>query len=107
MDDIEAPNMLLAMNNHTSTAHVTATSDHNDVASIEGDKVSNFALLEVELHSVVDLDGRIGITDRASVMGDDVGDTLGAEGHFANFEKFVGSFLRGDAMNSESALHIV
>ena len=107
MDDIETSNMLLTVNNDTCTTHVTTTGDHDNVASVEGDKVDDFALLEVKLHSVVDLDGWIRITDRASVVCDDVGDTLSTEGYFADLEKFVGSFLGGDAMNSESTLDIV
>jgi len=107
VDNIEASNMLFTVNNDTSTTHVTTTGNYDDVTGIKGDKVSDFALFEVELHSVVDLDGGIRVADRAPVMSDDVRDTLGAEGHFANFEKFVGGFLGGDAMNSESPLHIV
>jgi len=107
MDDIETSNVLLTMNDDTRTTHVTTTRDHDDVAGVEGYKVSDFALLEVKLHSVVDLDGWIRVTDCASVVCDDVGDALGAEGHFADFEKFVGSLLGSDAMNSETAFDII
>ena len=107
MDDIETSNMLLTVNNDTCTTHVTTTGDHDNVASVEGDKVDDFALLEVKLHSVVDLDCRIRITDGTPVVRDDVGDTLGAKGHLTNLQKFVRSLLGGDAMNSESTLDIV
>jgi len=107
MDDIEASNMLLAVNDDTCTTHVTTTSDHDDVAGVEGYKVGDFALLEVKLHSVIDLDGWIRITDCAPVVCNDMGDTLGAEGYFADLEEFVGSLLGGDAMNSETAFHII
>lgn len=107
MDDIETSNMLLTVNDNTCTTHVTTTGDHNDVPGVEGYKVGDFALLEVKLHSVVDLDCRIRITDGTPVVRDDVGDTLGAKGHLTNLQKFVRSLLGGDAMNSETALHII
>jgi len=107
MDDIETSDMLLTVNDDTCTTHVTTTSDHDDVAGVEGYKFEDFALLEVKLDSVVDPDGWIRITDCATVVCDDVGDTLGAEGHFTDLEKLVGSLLGGDAMDSETALDII
>lgn len=107
MDNIETPDMLLTMNDDTCTTHVTATGNHYNVTSVEGDKVGDFALLKVKFDGVVDLDGWIRIADRASVVCDDVRDTLSAKGHFADLEKFVGGFLGGDTMNSETTLHII
>jgi hypothetical protein len=107
MDDIETTNMLLAVNDDTCTTHVATTSDHDDVAGVEGYEVGDFSLLKVKLYSVVDLNDWIGITDCASVVCDNVGDTLGTEGHFADLEKFVGSLLGGDAMDSETAFHVI
>lgn len=107
MDDIETSNMLLTVDDDTCTTHVTTTCDHDDVAGVKGYKIDDFALLKVKLHSVVDLDDWIRITDCASIVCDDVGDTLGSEGNFADLEKFVRSLLGGDAVNSETALHII
>ena len=107
MDDIETTNVLLTVHNNTSTTHVTATSDHDDVAGIELDVVDNFVLLKVELDSVVDLDGRIGVADGATVMRDNEGNTLGTNGDLADLEELVGSLLRGDAVDGEAALDVV
>lgn len=107
MNDIETSNMLLTVNDYTCATHVTATSDHDNVAGVEGGKVDNFALLKVKLHGVVDLDGWIGVTDRPPVVRNDMRDTLGAKRNFADLEKLVGCFLGGDAMNCESTLHII
>jgi len=107
MDDIEAPNMLLTVNDDSSTTHVAATGDHDDVASIEADKIGDFTLVEVKLDGVVDLDSWIRITDGASVVSDNMGDALGTKGDFTDFEKFVCSLLGGDAVNGEATLNIV
>lgn len=107
MDDVETSHVLFTMNNDTSTTHVTTTSDHDDVASIERNKVGDFALLKVKLHSVVDLDGWIRVSDGATVVRDDVRDTLGTDGHFADLEQFVASLLGSDAVNSETTLHVI
>lgn len=107
MNDVETSNMLLTVDDNTCTTHVATTGDHNDVAGIEGHKFEDFALLEVKLYSVVDLDGWIRITDCASVVCDDVWDTPGTKGHLTDLEKLVGSLLGGDAMNSETALHVI
>ena len=107
MDNVEATNVLLTVNDDTATTPVTTTGDENEVASVKLDKVGNLSLLEVETNSVVDLDQRIGVTDGATVMGNNVGDTLVADGDLADLEELVGSLLRGDAVDGEAALDVV
>lgn len=107
MNDIESTDVLLPVHNRTRTAHVTSTSDHDDVASVKLDKVDDLVLLEVELDSVVDLDSRVRVTDSAAVVGDDMGDTLVSEGGLLYLEELVGGFLGGDAVNGESSLYVV
>ena len=105
--NVEATNVLLAVHDDTSTAHVTTTSDHNDVSGIELHEIRDLALLKVEFDGVVDLDEGIGVTDGAAVVGDDVWDALGTNGDLTDFEEFVGSFLGGDAVDGEVALDVV
>ena len=107
MDNVEATNVLLTVYNDTSTTHVTTTSDHDDVAGIELDKVNDLARLNVELDGVVDLDQGVGVTDGAAVVGDNVWDTLGANTSLADLEELVGSLLRSDAVDGEAALDVV
>ena len=107
MHNIEATNVLLAVDDDTSTTHVTTTSDHDDVASIEFDKVEDLVLLKVEPDSVVGLDVRVGVPDGATIMGDDMGNTVGADGNLADLEQLVLGLLGGDAMDGEAALDIV
>ena len=107
MDDIETTNVLLTVHNNTSTTHVTATGDHDNVASIELDEIRDLARINVELDGVVDLDQRVGVTDGAAIVGDDVGDALAANGDLADLEELVGSLLRRDAVDGEAALDVV
>lgn len=107
MYNVEATNVLLAVHDDTSTAHVTTTSDHNDVSGIELHEIRDLALLKVEFDGVVDLDEGIRVTDRAAVVGDDVWDALCANCGLADLQKLVGSLLGGDAVNSEAALDVI
>lgn len=107
MHDIETTNVFLAVRDHTSTTHVTSTSNHHNVSGVEVNEFGDFALLKVKLESVVNLDGRVRIADGATVVSDDMGDTLGAESDLADFEELVGGFLGGDAVDGETTLDIV
>ena len=89
MDDVEATDVLLTVRDDTATTPVTATGDEGEVASIKLDEIGDLVLLKVELDSVVDLDGRIGVADGATVVGDDEGNALGADGNLADFEELV------------------
>jgi len=70
MNDIEPPNVSLTMQDGPDTTHAAATRDNDDISGIKLDKVGDFALLQVILDGVVDLDLRVGITDRSTVVGD-------------------------------------
>lgn len=107
MHNIESSNVLLPVHDDTSTPHVTSTGDHDNVAGIKLDEVGDFGRLKVELDGVVDLDSRIGVTDCASIVGDDMGDAAGANGDFAHFEELVGGLLRCNAVDGETTLNIV
>jgi hypothetical protein len=107
VDDIEAPDVLLAVDDDTSTAHVAAAGDDAQVARVKLDKVDDLGLLEVELDRVVDRDRGVGVADGAAVVGDDVGDTTGADRDLAHLEELVGGLLGGDAVDGEAALNVV
>lgn len=107
MDDIEATNVLLTVNDNTSTTHVTTTSDHDDVASVELDEIGDLAGLELELDGVVNLDGGVRVTDGTAIMSDDVWDGLGADTGLADLQQLVGGLLRGDTVDGEAALDVV
>lgn len=105
--NVETTQVPLLVHNHTRSSHVTSTSDHDDVSGLEFDVADDLVLHKVELDRVVDLDGRVGVTDGAAVVGDDVGDTLCAELVLADLAKLEGGLLRGDAVDGETALDVV
>ena len=107
MHDIEASNMLLPVYDNTCSSHVTPTSDHDDVACVELDEIDDFALLEVKLDGIVDLNERVGVTNGSPVVGDNVGDTFATDSNSADLEEFVGGFLRGDAVDGKAAFHVI
>lgn len=47
----------------TNTTHVTTTGDHADNTGVEADKVGDLSSGNINLHGVVDLDGRVGVAD--------------------------------------------
>lgn len=107
MNNVEATKVTLTTGNDTGTALVTTTSDHDGGARVKGNKVEDLLRLNVESDRVVDLDGRVGVSDGAAVVGDNVGDSARAELHLLHLEQLVGGLLGGDAVNDESALDVV
>ena len=99
--------MSLPVNNDTGSTHVSATGNHDDVSGLELDVVNDLVLNKVELDRVVDFDGGVGVSDGSSVVGNDVGDTLGTELMFSDLEELEGSLLWGDSVDGESALDVV
>ena len=107
MNHVEASIVPLTVRDDTRTPHVTPTSDEDDVARVELDKVRDFVLLKVELDGVVRLDQRVGVADRAPVVSDDVGDALGANSGTEDLAELVARLLGGDAVDRETALDII
>ena len=107
VDDVEATNMLLTVNDYTGPAHVTTTSDYDGVTGIELDEVCNLVLIDVEFNSVVGLDAGVGVADGPAIVGDDVGDALGTDSQFSDLEELVVGLLGCDAVDGETALNII
>jgi len=107
VDDIEATDVLLTVDDNTRPTHVTTTGDHNDIAGIKPDKVGDLVLLNIEFDGVVDPDSRVGVADSSPVMRDDVWDALRTNGHFSYLEKLVASLLRCDPVDRKTTLNVV
>jgi hypothetical protein len=107
VNNVETAEVPLLVDDDTGPPHVTTAGDHADVSGLELDVVDDLVLDKVKLDRVVDLDGRVGVTDGAAVVGDDVGDALGAELVLADLEELEGGLLGGDAVDGESALDVV
>lgn len=107
MNDIKTSNVLLPMHNDTSSAHVTSTGDHDDVACVELDKVGDFCLIDVIFDGVVDTDMGVRVTDGSAVVGNDVRDSTVADSHATDFQELIGGLLRCDTVDRETALDII
>ena len=107
VNDIEATQMPFPVHDDTGSTHVSAAGDHDNVSGLELDVVDNLVLDKVELDGVVDLDSRVRVSDGSSVVGNDVGDTLGAELVSSDLEELERSLLGGDSVDGESSLDVV
>lgn len=63
VDNVEASIVTLTVGDDTNTTHVSTTSDHDDNTGVELDEVGDLASGEVNLDSVVDLDGWVRVAD--------------------------------------------
>ena len=107
MDNVEAANVLLTVNNDAGPTHVATTGDYDDITGIKLDKIRDLVLFDIELDSVVGLDAGVRVANSSTIVGNNVGDTLGTDGHFSDLEKLVASFLRCDAVDRETTLNVV
>jgi hypothetical protein len=107
VNNFETTNVTLSVNDNTNTTHVTTTSNHADVTNLELDEVSDLGGLNIITDGVVGLDQRIGITDSATVMGDNVRDTLGTELNLANLAKLILGLLLSDTVDGETSLNVI
>lgn len=74
---------------------------------IELDVVGDLGRGNVQLNGIVHLHQWIGITEGATVMGDDEGHVLGSNGHLLHLAQLVFGLLGGNAVNGEATLHVV
>lgn len=107
MNNVETTQVPLLVNDHTRSTHVTTASNHDDVSGLKLDVVNDFVLNEVELDSVVDLDGRVGVSDGSAIVGNDVGNALGTKLMLSNLKELESGLLGGDSVNGESTLDVV
>ena len=63
VDDVETTIVALTVSDDTNTTHVTTTGGHDDGTSVELDVVRDLASGRLDLDSVVDLDGGVGVAD--------------------------------------------
>lgn len=65
VDDVEATVVTLTVGDNTNTTHVTTTSAHDNNTSVKADVVGDLAGGNVDLHGVVDTDGKVRVADTA------------------------------------------
>lgn len=107
MYDIKATNVPLTVCDHTGTTHVTTTSNHDNISSVEWNEINNLVLFKIKLNGIIDTDQRIRITNCSAIVSHDVRDATTTDGDLTDFEKFVTSLLGCDTVNGETTLNIV
>jgi len=107
VDNVEASVVTLSVRDDTNTAHVTTTSNHSNHTSIELDVFGDLAGGEIDFDSVVDLDGRIRVTDSSCIVRDQEWDSALAQLNSLDFAQLVFRLLSLNSVDGEAALGVV
>ena len=107
VDNIEATLVTLTVGDDTNTSQIASTGGHDDITVVELDERLNLASSKINLDSVVDLDGRIGVANGAAIMCNEVGDSLLTKLNTLDLTELVLSFLSSDSVDSETTLNVV
>lgn len=75
------------MGDDTNTTHVTTTSSHGNDTSVELDGIGDLTSSEIDLHSVIDLDVWVGVSDAIVMSAIDPSSKKPAYRAFANLAK--------------------
>ena len=107
MDNVESTLVPLPVHDNTRPSHVSSSGNHDDVTDVELDVVDDLVVDQVELDSVVGLDGGVRVSDGSSIVGDEVRDTLLSELVSLDLQELEGGLLLGDSVDGESSLDVV
>jgi hypothetical protein len=107
VNNVETSDVTLSVGNNTDTTSVTTSSDHGNVTDLELDELVELASLQVKLDGVVNLDQGIGVTEGATIVGDNEGDTLGTKLNLLDLAQLVLGLLGSDTVDGETTLGIV
>jgi hypothetical protein len=105
--NIKVTNVLLAMHDNTRSAHVTTSSNHDQVSGIKFSDADDLILGEVKPDGIVHSDRGVGITNCTSVMGDNIGHASVAESDLLYLEKLIDRLLRRNPVDNKAAFDIV
>jgi len=107
VNDIERSRVSLSVYDDSDSTNVVSASDHDDVSGIELDEVGDLASLNIELDAVVDSDQRIGISNSAAIVKNNIRNTLLASGDSSNLAKLVLGLISRNSLKNKSSLGIV
>lgn len=89
VDDIEWTRMTFSVDDGSDSPQVTTARDHAQVSRVKLDEVHNFVGGDIQLDGIVNLDQGVGVTDGATIVCCDEGDTFGSNLNATNFAKLV------------------
>jgi len=107
VDNIERSKVAFSVKNNSNSSHVAPSSDHDDVTDLELDEVGDLSSLEVELDGIVDSDEGIGVSDSASVVQNDEGDSLRSNLELLDLSELVLSLICRNRLKNKSSLSVV
>jgi len=107
VDDIETTDVSISVDNNTDSSDVVTRSNHTKVASFEFNEINDLTSSDVQLGGVVDGEFRVGESDGSTVVGNDVGDLVGADRLLGDLNKLVFAFFLADVSEDESSLNVV
>jgi len=89
VNNVETSVVTFTVNNASNTSNVATTSNEGQVASFKLDKVFNLSVVNVELDGVVDCNGGVRVTNGATVVRNQVRNSLGAQLNLLHFAQLV------------------
>lgn len=107
VDDIETTDVSISVDNNTDSTNVVTGGDHAKVASFELDEINDLTGGDVQLGGVIDGEFGVGESEGSTVVGDDVGDLVGADSLLGDLDELVFSFFLADVSEDESSLNVV
>ena len=105
-NNIERTGMLFDVYDGSDTPTVSTLGDHAHLTSLELVERSHLASGEVNLNGVVHLDKGVGVSDGASIVGDNDRHLLGSEFASVDTAQLKGLLLVRDAVEHETSLDV-
>lgn len=107
VDDIEASWVTLSVGDDTYTTQIVATCNHAEVTCFKFDELQNFSASDIQANCVVDFDQWVRISDSATVMCNQVRNTLSSSSDTLDTAQLVSCLSCCDTVQDESALYII
>lgn len=105
-DNVEGARVLLDVDNNTHTTSVATLGDHCNVSRFELDVVDDLAGGDINLDGVINLDGRIRVSDSATVVGNNERDLLQGKLSALDLAELESLLLIRDSVKSVLALGV-
>lgn len=107
-NDVERTRMLFDMDDFAHTPTIASLRHHSSYASLKlNDAVfHDLSSRQINLNSVVDFDDRVRVSDGATIVGDDGGNSPCAEILFLDAAQFVARFLVVDTVENETSFRV-
>jgi len=104
--NVEGSWVMFNVNNGANTSSVTSLCDHSHLARFEFDEIDYFTGFNINLDNIISLDDRIGVSDGATVVSNNIWDFLVGHSQVLNSAKLELLLLIGDAVKDESTLGV-